>query len=68
MKRIVDIFSKDWAPEILWTYIINLDGVENTTDLNKDEVAVSAFENEAMRLAIEENRGDLNSMFAKARE
>lgn len=68
MKRIVDIFSKDWSPEIIWTYIVNLDGVENTEDLKKDEVAMSAFENEALRLAIEENRGDSNSIFAKVRE
>ena len=68
MKRIVDIFSKDWSPEIIWTYIVNLDGVENTKDLKSDEVTVSAFENEALRLAIAENRGDSNSIFAKVRE
>lgn len=68
MKKIVDIFSKNWSPEIVWTYIINLDGVESTDNLKKDEVEVSAFENEALRLAISESRGDSDSIFAKARE
>lgn len=68
MKRIVDIFSKSWPPEIVWSYIVNLDGVENTDNLKKDEVEMSAFEDEALRLAIAENRGDSDSIFAKVRE
>ncbi|CAM3729257.1 hypothetical protein [Polynucleobacter arcticus] len=68
MKRIVDIFSKDWSPEIIWTYIVNLDGVDNTQDLKRDEVPLSAFESEALRLAIAESRGDSDSIFAKVRE
>lgn len=68
MKRIVDIFSKGWAPEIVWTYIVDLDGIENTVDLKKDEVEITTFENEAMRLAVSENRGDTNTIFAKVRE
>lgn len=68
MKRIVDIFRKGWSPEIIWTYIVNLDGVENTENLKKDGVEVTAFENEALRLAIAENRGDADTVFAKVRE
>jgi hypothetical protein len=61
MKRIVDIFSKDWSTEIVWTYVITL-GHEETL------VNIDAFENEALRLAIEENRGTEQSIFAKVRE
>lgn len=68
MKRIVDIFSKGWSPDIIWTYIVSLDGVENTEDLKKNEVEVAAFEREALRLAIAENRGDPDTIFARARE
>ena len=68
MKRIVDIFSKNWSPDIIWTYVIDLDGVKNTQDLKIDTVTVSAFENEALRLAMAENRGDTKSIFAKVRE
>ena len=61
MKRIVDIFSKDWSSEIVWTYIITLS--------NEDALFnIDAFENEALRLAIEENRGTEKSIFAKVRE
>ncbi|OZA77723.1 hypothetical protein [Polynucleobacter sp. 39-46-10] len=68
MKRNVDIYSKGWSPDIIWTYIVSLDGVENTEDLKKNEVEVTAFEREALRLAIAENRGDPNTLFARARE
>lgn len=68
MKRIVDIYNKNWSPDIIWTYVINLDGVENTEDLKKDPVDLIAFENEALRMALAENRGDANSIFAKVRE
>ena len=60
MKKIVDIFSKDWSHEIVWTYVIELG---NDTNLFKAE----AFENEALRLALEESRGDQGAIFAKAR-
>ena len=61
MKRIVDIFSKDWSSEIVWTYVITLGDGNSLIDID-------AFENEALRLAIEENRGTANSIFAKVRE
>ncbi len=61
MKRIVDIFDKGWSHEILWTYIIELG------DAYQSPIA-EAFEIEALRLAIEENRGDLKDIFARARE
>jgi hypothetical protein len=61
MKRIVDIFSKDWSSEIVWTYVITLGDGNSLIDID-------AFENEALRLAIEENRGAANSIFAKVRE
>ena len=61
MKRIVDIFSKDWSHEILWTYVIDLGEMKTLPQ-------IEAFENEALRLAIEENRADLETCFAKARE
>jgi hypothetical protein len=61
MKRIVDIFSKDWSHEILWTYVIDLGEMQTPPQ-------IEAFENEALRLAIEENRADLETCFAKARE
>ena len=61
MKRIVDIFTQDWSHDIVWTYII---------ELGDDHIPVTleAFENEALRLAEQENRGDPNILFAKARE
>jgi len=61
MKRVVDIFSKDWSHEILWTYVIE---IGNSTSLTTTE----AFEIEALRLAVEENRGDEATIFAKTRE
>ena len=61
MKRIVDIFSKDWSSEIVWTYVITLENNNSPLDIN-------IFENEALRLAIEENRGTEKSIFAKVRE
>lgn len=61
MKRVVDIFSKDWSHEILWTYVIELGE-------NHHPIGVEAFENEALRMAIEDSKGDARSLFAKARE
>ena len=61
MKRIVDIFSKDWSSEIVWTYVLTL-GNDDTL------INIDAFENEALRLAIEEKRGTEQSIFAKVRE
>lgn len=61
MKRIVDIFTKDWANEIVWTYVISLGNEGVLTDID-------AFENEALRLAIEENKGTSETIFAKVRE
>lgn len=61
MKRVVDIYTKDWANEIVWTYVITLGD-----DLSPLDIEI--FENEALRIAIEENRGTLESIFAKARE
>lgn len=61
MKRIVDIFSNDWSHQILGTYEIEI-GSENYTE------ELEAFERKAMCLAISENLGDEESMFAKARE
>jgi hypothetical protein len=61
MKRIVDIFTKDWASEIVWTYVITL-GNEHT------QVNIDAFENEALRMAIAENKGAPETIFAKVRE
>ena len=61
MKRIVDIFSKDWSSEIVWSYVITLGHEDLSIDLD-------AFENEALRLAIEENRGTEKTIFAKVRE
>ena len=58
MKRIVDIFTKDWASEIVWTYVITL-GNEHT------QVNIDAFENEALRMAIAENKGAPETIFAK---
>ena len=49
--------------------VVNRDGVANAEDLKKtDEVQVDAYENEALRLAMAENRGDADSIFAKVRE
>lgn len=61
MKRIVDIFTKDWANEIVWTYVITL-GDEHTL------IEIDAFESEALRRAIDEGKGNLESIFSKARE
>ena len=61
MKRIVDIFDKGWSHEILWTYIIELGDTPMPP-------TVETFEAEALRLALEENRGELKTIFAKARE
>ena len=61
MKRIVDIFTKDWSSEIVWTYVITLGN-------NNLPMDTEAFENEALRLAIEENKGTESSIFAKVRE
>lgn len=61
MKRIVDIFTKDWANEIVWTYVISL-GDEGAL------IDIDAFENEALRLAIEESKGISETIFAKVRE
>jgi hypothetical protein len=61
MKRIVDIFTKDWTNEIVWTYVLNLGDDYSPIDLN-------AFESEALRLAIDENRGVAENIFAKVRE
>jgi len=61
MKRVIDIYTKDWANEIVWTYVITLG-----EDLSPYDIDV--FENEALRLAIEENRGTSESIFTKARE
>ena len=44
MKRIVDVFTSDWSPEIVWTYIISIEGDVNPIDLNQDEVDLRAFE------------------------
>ncbi len=68
MKRIVDIFSNTWSPEILWTYIINLEGNENTVELNQDEIDPRSFELEALRLAVAEGRGEQQDLIAKVRE
>lgn len=68
MKRIVDIFTNDWSPEIVWTYIINIEGNSNSIELNQDEVDLEAFELEALRLANEEGRGDPDNLIAKVRE
>jgi len=68
MKRIVDIFTNDWSPEIVWTYIINIEGNSNSIELNQDEVHPEAFELEALRLANEEGRGDPDNLVAKVRE
>jgi hypothetical protein len=61
VKRIVDIFDKGWSHEILWTYIIELGDTHQPP-------TVEAFEIEALRLAIEENRGDLDAIFSRVRE
>jgi hypothetical protein len=61
VKRIVDVFDKSWSHEILWTYIIELGDTPGTP-------SVEAFEAEALRLAIEENRGDIETIFTKTRE
>lgn len=61
MKRIVDIFTKDWANEIVWTYVISLGNEDVLMDID-------TFENEALRLAIEENKGTSETIFAKVRE
>ena len=61
MKRIVDIFTKDWANEIVWTYVISLGNEGVLMDID-------TFENEALRLAIEENKGTSETIFAKVRE
>lgn len=61
MKRIVDLFSTDWSHEILWTYVIELQDEHAPLKLER-------FENEAVRMAIDENKGDTNSFFAKVRE
>ena len=68
MKRMVDIFSNTWSPEILWTYIINLEGNENTIELNQDEIDPRSFELEALRLAVAEGRGEQQDLIAKVRE
>lgn len=61
MKRVVDIFSKDWSHEILWTYVIELGDDPRISTVN-------AFESTALCLAIAENRGDESNIFAKSRE
>ncbi|MBU3538663.1 hypothetical protein [Polynucleobacter sp. UK-Gri1-W3] len=68
MKRIVDVFTSGWSPEIVWIYIISIEGDVNPIDLNQDEVDLRAFEYEALRLAAEEGRGDPNNLIAKVRE
>lgn len=68
MKRMVDIFSNTWSPEILWSYIITLEGNENAMQLNQDEIDPRAFELEALRLAVKEGRGDEKDLIAKVRE
>ncbi|WP_353433020.1 hypothetical protein [Polynucleobacter sp. MWH-UH23A] len=68
MKRIVDIFTRDWSPEVVWTYIINLEGNTNSMQLNQNEVDASAFELEALRLAIEDGCGYKENLIAKVRE
>ena len=68
MKRIVDVFTSDWSPEIIGTYIISIEGNVNPIDLNQDEVDLRAFELEALRLAQDEGRGDAGSLIAKVRE
>ena len=37
MKRIVDIFTKDWASEIVWTYVISLGNEGVLTDIDAFE-------------------------------
>ncbi|QWE17233.1 hypothetical protein [Polynucleobacter sp. AP-Nino-20-G2] len=61
MKRIVDIFTKDWASEIAWTYVINLGDEHVALDID-------AFENEALRMATDEGKGTPETIFAKVRE
>ena len=68
MKRMVDIYSNTWSPEILWTYIINLEGNKNSFELNQDEIDPRSFELEALRLAVEEGRGEQKDLIAKVRE
>ena len=68
MKRIVDIFTNEWTPEIVWTYIITLEGNENPVELNRDELDLLAFENEAIRLAVADGRGTIDKLVAKVRE
>jgi hypothetical protein len=68
MKRIVDIYTADWTPEVVWSYIITLEGNANIAQLNQDQLDAKAFEDEAIRLAIEDGLGSLENLKAKARE
>lgn len=61
MKRIVDIFTKDWTSEIVWSYIITSENAPTSKTI--DEI-----EREALQLAIDENKGTAESIFAKVRE
>lgn len=68
MKRIVDIFTNEWSPEIVWTYIVNLEGNENSEQMNHDPLDPRVFEDEGLRLAVRDGRGDLANLIAKVRE
>lgn len=68
MKKIVDIYTSDWSPEVVWTYVVNLEGTENSAQLNHNEIDIRAFEDEALRLAIEDGLGNLGQLVANARE
>lgn len=61
MKRIVDIFTKDWTSEIVWSYIIDSENSPNTKTIYE-------IERVALQLVIDENRGTEESIFAKVRE
>lgn len=61
MKRIVDIFTKDWTSELVWSYII-------TSENAPTSKTIDAIERDALQLAIEENRGTAETIFAKVRE
>ena len=46
MKRIVDIFTKDWTSELVWSYII-------TSENAPTSKTIDAIERDALQLAIE---------------
>jgi hypothetical protein len=68
MKRIVDIYTSDWSPEVVWTYVVDLEGTQDSAQLNHHVIDIRAFEDEALRLAIEDGLGNLDQLVARARE